>query len=134
MINDKPQLSLLAKQPAVDPNGFLFTVQEELSTMMQKIRWAILILGIIVLMTAIIQNSDPVPLKFLVYEAQMPTSVLLLVVSVVSFLLGAATTGHVLRRREAAKRLANSPAKSTTTTTPPPDAMPPAAERKNPLK
>jgi len=118
---------LLAKQPAADPNGFLFTVQEELSTMMQKIRWAILILGILVLMTAVIQNSKPVPLKFLVYNAEMPTSILLLVTSVASFLLGAITTGRILRRRDAAKKLANSPAKST------PAPTPPATERKNPL-
>lgn len=104
--------------------------------MMQKIRWAILILGIIVLMTAMIQNSDPVPLKFLAYTADLPTSVLLLVVSVVSFLFGAATSARILRRREAAKKLANSPAKSPTATTSPDPAKsstPPAAERKNPL-
>lgn len=103
--------------------------------MMQKIRWAILILGIIVLMTAMIQNKDPVPLKFLNYTAEMPTSILLLVVSVASFLIGAITAGRIMRRREAAKKLANSAPKPTTTT--PPAATTttasPAPERKNPL-
>ncbi len=129
-------MALLSKQLTVNTNGFLFTVQEELSTMMQKIRWAILILGIIVLMTAIVQNSDPVALKFFRYQADLPTSVLLLVVSVVSFLFGAATTARILRRREAAKKLTNSPAKSPTATTSPDPATsstPPTAERKNPL-
>jgi len=95
--------------------------------MMQKIRWAILILGVIVLMTAIIQNRDPVTLTFLVYNTEMPTSILLLVTSVTSFLLGAITTGRILRRRDAAKKLANSPAKSV------PAPTPPATNRKNPL-
>jgi len=94
--------------------------------MMQKIRWAILILGIVVLMTAMIQNSDPVTLKFLVYEAELRISILLLVTSVVSFLIGAITTGRILRRRDAAKKLANSSAKSTLTT-------PPAMDHKKPL-
>jgi uncharacterized integral membrane protein len=114
----------------------LFTVQEELSTMMQKIRWAILILGVIVLMTAIVQNSAPVTLKFFRYQGDLPISVLLLVVSVVSFLFGAATAARILRRRETAKKSANSPAKSPTKTTAPDPAAsstPPATERKNPL-
>jgi uncharacterized integral membrane protein len=95
--------------------------------MMQKIRWAILILGIIVLMTAMIQNSAPVTLTFLVYKAEMPTSILLLVTSVASFLAGAITTGRILRRRDATKKLANSLEKPT------PAPTPPATERKNPL-
>jgi uncharacterized integral membrane protein len=123
---------LLAKQPVIDPNSFLFTVQEKLSTMMQKIRWEILILGIVVLLTAIVQNSAPVTLTFFRYQAQLPISVLLLVVSVTSFLVGAITTGRILRRREAAKKLDNSPTK-----TPAPGAAtqptPPAVQRKNPL-
>jgi uncharacterized integral membrane protein len=120
----------------VDPNGFLFTVQEELSTMMQKIRWAILILCVIVLMTAIVQNSDPVTLKLFRYQADLPTSILLLVVSVASFLFGAATTARILRRRDTAKKLANSPGKSPTATTPSApetSTTPPTTERKNPL-
>ena len=103
--------------------------------MMQKIRWAILILGIIVLMTAMIQNSAPVTLKFLVYEAEMPTSILLLVVSAVSFLLGAATTGRILRRRDTAKKLANSPGNPspTTASSAPATMATMATDRKNPL-
>lgn len=99
---------------------------------MQKIRWAILILGIVVLLTAIVQNSAPVTLTFFRYQAQLPISVLLLVVSVTSFLVGAITTGRILRRREAAKKLANSPTKTPTpgAATPP---TPPAVQRKNPL-
>lgn len=104
--------------------------------MIQKIRWAILILGVIVLMTAIVQNSEPVTLTFFRYQADLPISILLLVVSVVSFLIGAATAARMLRRRDAAKKLANLPAKSPTATTPPApetSTTPPTTERKNPL-
>jgi uncharacterized integral membrane protein len=65
---------------------------------MQKIRWAILLLGIIVLLAAMIQNSENAQLKLFFYETQLPVSVLLLVTSAVSFLIGAITTGRMLKR------------------------------------
>jgi len=100
---------LLAKRRAVHINGFLFTVQEKLSTMMQKIRWAILILGILVLLTAMVQNSQPVPLKLFLFETAMPTSIVLLVTSATSFLIGAITAGRMLRRRDAGRNQASPP-------------------------
>lgn len=71
--------------------------------MMQKIRWTILLLGIIVLLAAMIQNSDNVPLQLFFYKTQLPISVLLLVTSAVSFLIGAITTGRMLKRSGKAK-------------------------------
>lgn len=65
---------------------------------MQKIRWAILLLGIGVLLAAMLQNSTTAPLKLFFYKTELPISVLLLVTAAVSFLLGALTTGRMLRR------------------------------------
>jgi uncharacterized integral membrane protein len=70
---------------------------------MQKIRWAILLLGIIVLLTAMLQNSGNVPLKLFFFETQLPVSVLLLVTAAVSFLIGAITTGRMLKRSAKSK-------------------------------
>jgi len=82
--------------------------------MMQKIRWSILILGVIVLLAAMLQNSGPVTLKLFFFETAMPISVLLLATSVTSFLVGGLTIGRMLRRREAVKKIDSPP------TTPPP--------------
>jgi uncharacterized integral membrane protein len=81
----------------------------ELSAVMQKIRWAILLLGIVVLMAAMIQNSATAPLKLFFYETELPVSVLLLVTAAISFLIGAITTGRMLRRAAKAKATSPSP-------------------------
>lgn len=70
---------------------------------MQKIRWAILLLGVMVLLAAMIQNSENAPLQLFFYKTQLPISVLLLVTSAVSFLIGAITTGRMLKRSGKAK-------------------------------
>ncbi len=66
--------------------------------MMRKIRWGILLIGVIVLMAAMIQNSDSIPLKLFFYERTMPVSVLILATAVISFLAGAWTISRVHRR------------------------------------
>ncbi len=74
--------------------------------MMQKIRWGILILLVIVLLAVVLQNAAPVTLKLFWFETQLPTSTLLMVTSAASFLLGAVITHRMLRRqdqRQAAK-------------------------------
>lgn len=68
--------------------------------MMQKIRWAILILGVLVLIAVMVQNSHPVILKLFFFETELPTSTLLLATSVLSFLIGALTTGRMMWRRK----------------------------------
>lgn len=80
--------------------------------MLQKIRWAILIFGILALVAAMIQNSEPVRLKLFFFETEMPTAILLLATSAISFLIGGLTVGRFLWRREAAQ--------SEKKTTPPP--------------
>ena len=76
---------------------------------MQKIRWTILLIGVVILLTAMIQNSETTTLKLFIYQTKLPVSVLLLATSAVSFLLGAITVGRMLSR-SARARLA--PAKS----------------------
>ena len=73
---------------------------------MQKIRWAILLLGVVILLAAMIQNSANTTLKLFFYETQLPVSVLLLVTSATSFLIGAITTGRMLKRAAKAKQVA----------------------------
>ena len=71
---------------------------------MQKIRWGIVLVGIIVLMAAMIQNSAQAPLQLFFYKTQLPISVLLFVTSAVSFLMGAIATGRMLKRSTKSKR------------------------------
>lgn len=73
--------------------------------MMQKIRWSILFLGVIVLLAAMLQNSGPVTLKLFFFETAIPISVLLLSTSVISFLVGGLTIGRMLRRRETVQKI-----------------------------
>jgi uncharacterized integral membrane protein len=77
----------------------------ELSAVMQKIRWTILLTGVVVLLAAAVQNSENVLLKLFFYETQLPVSVLLLVTSTVSFLIGAFTMGRLIRQRTKGKPL-----------------------------
>ena len=68
--------------------------------MMQRIRWFLLLLGIIVLLVLSLANKDPVPVKVpLVFETEMPLSMLLIATSAMSFVLGALMTGWMLRNR-----------------------------------
>lgn len=91
---------------------------------MQKIRWAILLIGVIVLLAAAVQNSENVSLKLFFYETQLPVSVLLLVTSTVSFLIGAFTMGRLLwksskaKRKPAPEKPAETPAPALTKTNP----------------
>ena len=79
--------------------------------MLQNLRWAILILGVLVLIAVMVQNSEPVTLKLFFFETQLPTSTLLLATSVLSFLIGALTTGRMLWQRSGARRLPEEPLK-----------------------
>ena len=68
--------------------------------MMQKIRWLLVILGMIVLLAAMIQNSDPLTLKLFFFETTLATSILLLTTSSISFLVGGLFSYLTFRRRE----------------------------------
>lgn len=67
--------------------------------MMQKIRWLLIALGLLVLITAMVQNSDPLTLKLFWLQKTVPTSVLLLATSLISFLLGGLTQHLAFRHR-----------------------------------
>jgi uncharacterized integral membrane protein len=68
--------------------------------MMQRIRWFLLILGIIVLLVLGLANQTSVPVKMpLVFEAELPLAMLLAATSAISFVLGALLTGWMLRSR-----------------------------------
>ncbi len=79
--------------------------------MMRNIRWAILILGVLVLIAVMVQNSDPVILKLFFFETELPTSTLLLATSVLSFLVGALTAGRMLWQRGSARHSLEDPLK-----------------------
>lgn len=68
--------------------------------MMQKIRWLLVVLGVIVLLAAMIQNSDPLTLKLFFFETTLATSILLLTTSSISFLVGGLISYLAFRRRE----------------------------------
>lgn len=78
--------------------------------MKKKIRWGILIFVLFVLITAMVQNSTPVRLKLFVWEATLPTSILLLVTAALSFLAGGLTIGWQQRRRGRQQPQAEKPA------------------------
>jgi H+/Cl- antiporter ClcA len=68
--------------------------------MLQKIRWLLVILGVVVLLTAMIQNSAPLTLKLFFFETTLATSILLLTTSSISFLVGGLFSYLMFRRRE----------------------------------
>lgn len=88
--------------------------------MMQRIRWFLLLLGIVVALVLSLYNSDVTSIKIpFAGEWELPLSMLLLTTSAISFVFGAIMTGWMLRsrrkataakEREAAKQEASAPA------------------------
>ena len=95
--------------------------------MMQRIRWFLLVLGIIVLLVLGLANQTSVPVKMpLIFEAELPLSMLLVATSGISFVFGALMTGWMLRgRKEKTEKAAPKPKAADSTT--------PDATDKNPL-
>ena len=84
--------------------------------MMKKIRWFLLLLGVLVVVIIAFQNSRTVQLEVLFFSGQYPLTLLLLGSSAASFVFGALMTGWMLRgrgRKSSAnpKTAASSPAK-----------------------
>ena len=65
--------------------------------MLQKIRWFLVIVGVLVVVVIAIQNDQPVLLKLLFFQDTLPLTLLVLVTSAASFVLGALTTFWMLR-------------------------------------
>jgi uncharacterized integral membrane protein len=67
--------------------------------MLQKIRWFLLLVGVLLIVIIALQNSRSVELELLFFRGQYPLTLLLLGCSAASFVLGALTTGWMLRNR-----------------------------------
>ena len=94
--------------------------------MMQRIRWFLVVLGIIVLLVLGLANQTSVPVKMpLIFEVELPLSMLLVTTSGISFVFGALMTGWMLRGRSESKKAAPKPKAADSTT--------PATTDKNPL-
>ncbi|MDG2219955.1 MAG: LapA family protein [Rubripirellula sp.] len=72
---------------------------------MQKIRWLLLILAILMALAVTFQNNDAVPVRLLWIERNMSLSILLACTTAIGFLAGALTTALMLLRRGPAKRV-----------------------------
>ncbi len=71
--------------------------------MLQKIRWFLLITGVLVVVIIALQNQTPTPLKLLFLNSTIPLTLLLLATSASSFVFGALTTVWMLKKKEPAK-------------------------------
>ena len=67
--------------------------------MLQKIRWFLLLFGIMVVVTIAFQNSGSVDVDLLIFQGAYPLTLLLLGCSAASFVLGALMTGWMFRGR-----------------------------------
>ena len=71
-----------------------------ITQMVQKIRWILLLFGIVVAIAVAIQNNDAVDVKLLFFQATLSLSLLILVSAGIGFLFGALMTGMMLRSRK----------------------------------
>ena len=67
--------------------------------MLQKIRWFLLLVGILVVVIIAVQNSRSVEIDLLFFRGQYPLTLLLLGTSAASFAFGALMTAWMLRSR-----------------------------------
>lgn len=79
---------------------------------MQKIRWLLWLLGILLVVSLVVQNSESQEIDLLWMSQTLPLSVMLLVTTAVGFLLGALTTVTMLRSSKKAKKQAAAEAKT----------------------
>ena len=68
--------------------------------MLQKIRWFLLLLGILIIVVVAFQNGESVPLDLLFFRGEYPLTLLLLGTSAASFVFGSLMTFWMLRRRK----------------------------------
>ncbi|MEM9588843.1 MAG: LapA family protein [Planctomycetota bacterium] len=80
--------------------------------MLQKIRWFLLLLGILIVVMVCLQNRDPVSLQLLFFEGEYPLTLMLLATSAASFVFGSLMTMWVMRAKKPAK---HPPAKTKAT-------------------
>ena len=79
--------------------------------MLQKIRWFLSLVAVLVVIIVAFQNQDAVPLTILFFSGEYPLTLLLLGFSGVSFVLGCLMTAWRLRSRHKAQIARESEAK-----------------------
>ena len=84
--------------------------------MRQKIRWFLLVVGILMVVTISLQNRTPTQLNLLLFESTMPLTLLLLATSAASFIFGALTTVWMLRRPKGGHSKSGKASKTTAAT------------------
>lgn len=67
--------------------------------MWQKTKIALMVLGMLVLLIAVLQNTAPTKTTFLFFEFTLPQAGLLFVAAGIGFLIGVVITSRILRRR-----------------------------------
>lgn len=71
--------------------------------MLQKIRYFLFLLAVLVVIVVAFQNDDEVDINVLTFKGRYPLTLLLLGTSVVSFVLGSMVTAWRFRKRDRSK-------------------------------
>ncbi|TWU04481.1 LapA family protein [Stieleria varia] len=67
--------------------------------MMQRIRWFLLLFGVVVLLVFSLANTESVPVEMpFLFSTELPLAMLMVVTSGIGFVLGSLTTAWMLRR------------------------------------
>jgi uncharacterized integral membrane protein len=74
------------------------------SAQMQKIRWFLLIVMIVLALVVVLQNNHDAEVHLLLHQRSIPLSVLLFSTTAVGFLFGALMTATMLRSRGPGKK------------------------------
>ncbi|MEM6777964.1 MAG: LapA family protein [Planctomycetota bacterium] len=67
--------------------------------MLQKIRWFVILSGLLVVVVVAFQNQEPVDLNLLFFRGEYPLTLLLLATSAISFVVGSLMTALRIRSR-----------------------------------
>lgn len=70
--------------------------------MLQKIRWFVILTGLLLVIVVAFQNQDPVDLNLLFFQGEYPLTLLLLATSAISFVVGSLITALRIRARHKA--------------------------------
>ena len=102
--------------------------------MMQRIRWFLLLLGIVIVLVLSLSNSTPTPIKIpFAGTWELPLSMLLLATSGISFVFGAIMTGWMLRGRRKATATKKRDAAEKSQATPKADSASSSTEPASPF-
>lgn len=89
---------------------------------MSRIRWFLIIFGVSVLMIFSLSNTESVPIRMpLVFNAEVPLSMLLAISGLIGFMVGALWTAWMLHRKKDRSSGGQPPSKSLSDKEPPVD-------------